>query len=151
MIISVFAGLLVTWLGPNDWRFPWIANPEGPKAQSTSPVNAMILEDGGVDLSWTAVDDDLLDHYSVIVTAVAPISYSYGVPFYPGVAPTNERIYPERELNENLEAEGRMERVAPGQTWHVCVTGMMATPNGVDVAPYTLAETQACSDDFILP
>jgi hypothetical protein len=151
LVLGLAAGLLLTWLGLNDWRFPWVPGQTQSASQSTSPVVAEVLDGGAVDLSWTAVDDDRLDHYSIVVVAVSPISYSYGVPFFEGIAPTNERVYPESELNSNLEAEGRSERVTPGQKWHVCVTAMMAAPEGESVAPYTLADTQSCSDDFVVP
>lgn len=151
LILGVVMSLVVGWLGLNDWRFPWVQEPVTSSGRSTAPVEADVLDDGGVDLRWSAVDDDRIDHYDVVVTAVAPISYSYAVPFYPGIAETNDRVYPERELTKNLAGEGRTDRVAAGQLWHVCVTAMMAAPDGVDVAPYTLAGTRSCSRDFTLP
>jgi len=165
LVVPILIGLLLTWFGINDWRVPW-AKPTttptpsmstatspapSPNGRNVAPVKLRMLSDGGVDVTWSALSDSELNYYSVDVSAVSPITYTYGVPYHPGIVDTSSRIHPAPYLNKLLSDERRTERVAPGQIWHVCVTGMRATPNNVDITPYIIKGSKACSDDFTLP
>ncbi|MCX2746268.1 hypothetical protein OOZ51_00375 [Arthrobacter sp. MI7-26] len=110
-----------------------------------------MLSNGGVDVTWSGLSDPALNYYAVDVTAVSPVNYTYGVPYYPGSVDTLSRIYPVTYFNKLLADEHRTERAAKGQIWHVCVTGMRQTPNGVDITPYIIKGSKSCSDDFELP
>ena len=160
-MVPIAIGLLLTWFGVNDWRVPWalpsakastsVPEPSAPNGKNVAPIKLQMLSDGGVDVTWSALSDPELNYYSVDVSAVSPITYTYGVPFYPGMTDTSSRIYPATYLDKLLSEERRTERVARGQIWHVCVTGMRKTPNNVDITPYIIKGSKACSDDFSLP
>lgn len=163
IILSALLALLLTWLGVNDWRLPWIASPPAPDRAApsssteapsglTSPVRVAETGDGGgIDIRWTEVDDPELRGYSVYVTAVRPVKYEYSVPRYRGDSELIERHYPVDYLNELLAEANDSRRVEPGQLWYVCVQGMRETPLNVPIDPYIIPGTKACSEEFTLP
>lgn len=113
-------------------------------------VNIRLMDGGRVDASWSKLADRDLNYSMVEVIAVSPVSYDYGVPYYPGVVDTFTRAYPANDTNKDLQGAGRQERISAGEVWRICVTGMRATPKNVDIAPYIIEGSKACSEDFKL-
>ena len=160
LFLGSLIALLLTWLGLNDWRFPFVQPSAAvptpsptTKTQSglTAPVNVTKLSGGGIDIRWSVVDNPELRGYSVYVTAVRPVRYEYSVPRYGGDSDVTERHYPVEYLNELLVASEDSRRVQPGQAWYVCIQGMKETPLNVPIDPYIIPGTKACSDEFTLP
>lgn len=163
LVLGVIVALPVTWLGINDWRFPWVAAPTATESIATgsperassggltSPINVSKLDSGGIDIRWTEVDDPELHGYSVYVTAVRPVQYEYSVPRYDGDSDVLERHYPVDYLNELLADANDSRRVEPGQLWYVCVQGMKDTPLNVPIDSYIIPGTKSCSEEFVLP
>lgn len=126
--------------------------PQADPGGLTSPIDIKSIVADGVEVTWRPIADSRLDHYSVDVEAVYPVSYKYNVPRSPQeVIKTSERIYPKSELNKLLEESDREERVEDGQIWRVCVTGMLETPLGVDITSFIIENSESCSEDFVIP
>lgn len=179
MLLPIVIGLALTWLGFNEWRVPWVDKPSTKGADSsaadsdgattsdspptspsdettgpgtsTSPIVIDVLKSGGVDVSWSIVDDPQLRGYDVFVSAVRPIKYEYAEPRYPGDTNVSTRIYPTRYLRDLLREAGDARKVRPGQVWHVCVVGMKETPLNEPIDDYIIPGTRACSSDFRIP
>lgn len=159
LIVATGVGLLITWFGINDWRIPGFesASPPGSSDKSTqahgetAPVIVTSTGDGGIDVNWTAVDDQQLHEYMVTVTAVRPVTYEFAAPHFDGERETYTRLHPADYLNEALAEEGDERRVKDGQVWYVCVQGLREAPMNEDLVPYMITGTRACSADFTLP
>lgn len=162
LLLPIFIGCVITWVGINDVRIPWFSfgertatpssgEPGGTNGEATGPVKTTLLEGGGVDIAWTTVQDPDVYSYDLTVVAVRPIRYEYSVPRYSGDREVFERHYPVEYLNQLLEDGGREERVGRGQVWHVCVQAMKEQPLNTPIDDYIIPGTKACSDDFTLP
>ncbi|WP_136314197.1 hypothetical protein [Actinomyces procaprae] len=110
-----------------------------------------ILEDNGVDIRWSIVDDPEVHGYDLTVVAVKPVKYAYSIPRYSGDREVTERHYPVDYLNQLLEDDERTERVEDGQLWHICVQAMKEQPLNTPIDEYVIPGTRACSNDFTLP
>lgn len=158
-IVGAIVALPFTWLGFNDWRFPGI-QPESeevlqPESEQvlgkTAPIRITKLDSGGIDITWSMVDDPDLHGYFVDVTAVRPVQFEYSVPRYSGDSDVFERHYPAEYLNEILSESGDTRRVENGQVWYVCVQGMKDIPLNTPIDDYIIPGTKACSEEFVLP
>ncbi len=160
VLVAAVLALLITWLGLNDWRFPFLQSnnasetttPSSRQSQGlTAPIQVTKVGRIGIDIRWSAVNNPSLHGYDVYVTAVRPIQYEYEVPRYQGDSDVTERHYPIDYLNKLLVEANDARRVQAGQVWYVCVRGMKETPLNVPIDPYIIPGTKACSDEFTLP
>lgn len=160
LILGALLALLLTWLGLNDWRFPFVttapssSSPASSTTHSaglTGPIQITKMSGGAVDIRWSVVANPELRGYDVTVTAVRPVKYEYGVPRYAGDSDVTERHYPAEYLNKALAEAKDPRRVESGQVWYVCVQGMRETPLNVPIDPYIIPGTKACSDEFATP
>ena len=172
VLVGALLAAVISWLGLNDWRFPWVhhrstssqdsrgdngsaggesGSGHGTDGGLTAPVRITKVGDGGVDVNWSVVHNKNLHGYDLYVTAVRPVEYEYGVPRYRGDRDVTQRIYPQNYLNKALKEAADPRRVKAGQVWHVCVEGMKDMPLNVPIDKYIIPGTKACSPDFTLP
>ena len=156
-LLSV-TGVVATWGGIYDWRFPWAADDASPVAVSgemlaaDSPVKVRWMGGDAIEATWGPMDYPDLNHYSVDVLGVFPQETSYNQGYRIGTElSTRVETQPFSRTNQELSDQGSATRVTEGQTWQICVTGMREAPGGVDITPYIIERSRRCSDIFSLP
>lgn len=177
LLLAAIVGLMITWLGLNDWRLSGAYRPSqtstlvgmttetttggpGPSGSEaarvlsgSSPVKVTWLGQGeALKVTWGDMSYPDLDHYSVDVYGVAPEQTWYNVGYREDTKLASTRtIHPLAETRVRYAETDKPTAVGPDETWRICATGMRRVPAGAAVSPYEIDGSKKCSDPFVVP
>lgn len=110
-------------------------------------VTVRSIGNGGVEVSWAPVSSTELDHYTLTLRAISPVTLGWGLGFRDGDQSTTKQIFPFVEFSEQ---PWEQRQPPDDQVWVVCVAAMKETPMYVDITPYIIRD-DICSDTFQIP
>lgn len=167
VLVGASVALILGYLGVSDVRAPWtskdavgptvgVSQPPGdvgdastyPPRGALAPVLVKSIGNEGVSVSWVGSSNPELDNYTVDLYAVSPVDAGWNIAIQEASSGVSRNVYPWTEFDSQ---PWHKDRPPADEVWRVCVTAMKKTPLYVDVTPYIIKGSKACSEDFQVP